>query len=1078
MKRLLLSGILVTLSLSLVAQQNSFKSVTKRQKGTLPDITISRFIKGKPSSKGVQNGFVLPKSLKFPAIPDKNYNINKIILRNSSPVFIERKCSESKSSLLSDEDKFYKFFEDIKATTKISDQRGNFTIAGIRKDEFGITHINAFQRYKGVRIYGSEFSLHISTTNERFTGRIYNIDNEINTIPNFSHEEIIDIIEKDIKSLTIWKDLSAEEKQILHYDYPSPGLVIMKHKGYFALAYDVEIRPNFLEVWRYFIDACTGEILKKYNSTCSDGPATATAIDLNGISRSLNTYLENGRYYLMDIAEPMFNFSTQEGMIITLDANNTSTTDLDYNIVTSNNNTWNIPSSVSAHYNATTAYRCYYNLFGRNSINGNGGDIISLINVAEDDGTSMENAFWNGYAVFYGNGGSNFKPLAGALDVASHELGHGIVSNTANLEYYGQSGAVNESYADIFGSTVDSLDWYIGEDITMTSFSPSGALRDMADPHNLGSSLNDPYWQPKHVSEMYIGEGDNGGVHINNGIGNHAYYLFATSVSSRKKAATIFYNALTTYLTSTSQFIDFRIAVIQAATDKYGAGSPEAVKAAEAFDAVGIYEEEQVNQQQDYELNSGSEYLLSYDTNESEPNTLYKSTISGTNFEALTTTQMKRRVSVTDDGVYIVFVDTDGYIKGISQDPYSPGEFSISEDPYWDNVAISKDGNRIAAISIDIDTAIYVFDMSQDPVTFRKFMLYNPTTSHSNTTAGGVLYADAIEFDHTGENLIYDAFNVLNSSTDEDIEYWDIGFINVWDNQKNDFGNGAITKLYGSLPDYVSIGNPVFSKNSPYIIAFDYLDEYNDEYAILGVNLATGDLGVLAYNSTVGFPSYSIDDTQLSYSALTTSDEEVIAVRSLSTDKINGTGDASILINDARWPVYYASGSRDLELQPLSNFTVDYKAGNAPLTVQFFDLSTNDPTSWSWTFTGGTPPSSTLQNPVVVYNTPGTFAVALTASRGSLSNTNTKTEYITVTTPTAIDDSGIKETGFYPNPVTSLINIRCNSEFTVEIFTISGNLILQSKNENTINLSGIKSGLYIIEIKTPGGSVIKKLVKE
>ena len=905
---------------------------------------------------------------------------------------------------------------------------------------------------------------------------LYHIDQEINTIPNYSEEEIRALVIRDIKSLTVWKDLSGKEKEILHYDHPVCKLIILKLEDTFTLAYEMEIRPNFLEVWRYFTDAGTGKILSKYNITCSGTPATATAVDLNGFSRTINTYLDGGKYYLINTAENMYNSTTQEGVVMTLNANGTSTTDLDYTIVSSTTNSWNIPSSVSAHYNATLTYKSFYNIFGRYSVNGNKGDIISLINVAEDDGTSMENAFWNGYAVFYGNGGDNFKPLAGALDVTAHELGHGIVSSTANLEYSGQSGAINETYADIFGSLVDSLDWYVGEDIMRDG----GALRDMSDPHNGGTSLNDPYWQPMHVSEMYLGDRDNGGVHINNGICNYAYHLFATAVGSRKKAAKIFYNALTTYLKSTSQFIDFRIAVIQSATDKYGASSVEVAKAAEAFDAVGIYEEEQVSQKQDYEANTGSEYLLSYDTNESDSYlyTLYKSTPSATNFEPLTSTPMKRRVSITDDGIFIVFVDTDGNIKGISLDPADPGEFPISEDEFWDNAAISKDGKRLAAISVNIDTAIYVFDLMTDPVTYKKFRLYNPTTSHSNTNAGGVLYADAIEFDHTGENIIYDAYNVLNSSTEEEIDYWDIGFINVWDNQKDDFGTGSISKLYSSLPDDVSIGNPVFSKNSPYIIAFDYLDEYYDEYAILGVNLSTGDLGVIDYNTTIGFPSFSKDDNRIAYSSLNT-DEEVVKHIALNSDKISATtGSASLLIHFARWPVYYATGSRDLELEPVSNFTVDYKAGNAPLTVQFFDQSANDPTSWSWSFPGGTPSTSTLQNPVVVYNTPGIYAVSLTASKGVLSNTALKAEYITVTTATSVNDSGESAIEFYPNPVVSHINILCNSEFSVRIFNIYGKLMLTSENQNMIDLSILKSGIYIIEIKTSTGLLIEKFIKE
>src|SRR5512145_778308 len=178
---------------------------------------------------------------------------------------------------------------------------------------------------------------------------------------------------------------------------------------------------------------------------------------------------------------------------MTLNANSTSTSNLDYSLISSTNNTWTgMKAAVSAHYNAYLAYEYFRTTFNRNSINGKGGNIISFINVTESDGSSMENAFWNGQAVFYGNGGSHFKSLAGALDVTAHELGHGVVSNSANLEYIGQSGAMNETYADIFGSMVDREDWLIGEDVVKTAYYPSGALRDMADPHN-GGTKNDPY---------------------------------------------------------------------------------------------------------------------------------------------------------------------------------------------------------------------------------------------------------------------------------------------------------------------------------------------------------------------------------------------------------------------------------------------------------------------------------------------------------------------------------------------------------------------------------------------------------
>ena len=163
----------------------------------------------------------------------------------------------------------------------------------------------------------------------------------------------------------------------------------------------------------------------------------------------------------------------------------------------------------------------------------------------------------------------------------------------------------------------------------------------------------------------------------------------------------------------------------------------------------------------EYDPNPGQEYLLSYDTDDADPATLYRSSVTGTNFEGLSNTDMKGKVSVTDDGSAAVFVSTDSKIKVINPDPADAGEEFLSDEAFFDNVAVSKDGKRLAAISIEADTSIYVYDF--DGAEWYKFRLYNPTTSESNTNAGGVLFADAIEFDISGEYLIYDAYNELNS---------------------------------------------------------------------------------------------------------------------------------------------------------------------------------------------------------------------------------------------------------------------------------------------------------------------------
>ena len=119
----------------------------------------------------------------------------------------------------------------------------------------------------------------------------------------------------------------------------------------------------------------------------------------------------------------------------------------------------------------------------------------------------------------------------------------------------------------------------------------------------------------------------------------------------------------------------------------------------------------------------------------------------------------------------------------------------------------------------------------------------------------------------TGENLIYDAFNVLIPIPQKIYYYWDIGFINVWNNLSNNFGDGTIPKLYGSLPEDVSIGNPVFSRNSPSIIAFDYYDSYSEEYGIFGADLITGEVDLITSNTIWGFPSFSKNDSKIAFSA-------------------------------------------------------------------------------------------------------------------------------------------------------------------------------------------------------------------
>jgi Zn-dependent metalloprotease len=233
------------------------------------------------------------------------------------------------------------------------------------------------------------------------------------------------------------------------------------------------------------------------------------------------------------------------------------------------------PEADAVYDNLGRVFEYYSQTFGRDSYDDSGAELIASIDFCEDPGVPVRNAYWDGSQMKFGDG------YASSLDVTAHELTHAVTNRTADLDYSCQPGALNEAMSDIFASNVDTDDWEIGEDL------PGGALRDMADP----AGGHPP--QPAHTDDFVEmpNDGspfnDNGGVHYNSGIPNHAYYLMVQAIG-RDRAEQIVYRALTEKLEHDSGFEDFRTASLEVARELWGEDSPEYRGTNESFAAVGL----------------------------------------------------------------------------------------------------------------------------------------------------------------------------------------------------------------------------------------------------------------------------------------------------------------------------------------------------------------------------------------------------------------------------------------------------------------------------------------------------------
>ena len=480
-------------------------------------------------------------------------------------------------------------------------------------------HTHVQQTHNGVPVFGGQAIVHLDTISETETQPTTDTLVEgvnVSTTPAFSAGHAI------TAARALYKEQKGCDDCLT--DAPRADLWVLRHDGVDHLVYRVRLArldgTKDTSEPIYFISAHTGALIWSYDNLQTQA-ATGTGSSLYSGSQSINTYQSGTSYYMEDHSRALGTFDNRNSAKINMAMGFISNWGSIYRF-SDTDNIWNTTTQragVDAHYGASKVYDYFLTVHGRNGIDGAGGPrtitsingSTGLISSIVHFGKSYNNAFWTDSRnqMFYGDGdGTSFTPLV-TLDICGHEMQHGITSRTAGLTYSGESGALNESWSDVFGAMVElyanggqetAATWWIGE-AAYTPATAGDAMRYMDTPHragNYGYTAND---DPDHYSERYTGTGDSGGVHINSGIANHVFYLvakggnhahipgpFVTGIGA-DAAARIWYKALTTYMTSSTNFAGARTATLNAATDLYGAGSVEYNAVANAWAACGVF---------------------------------------------------------------------------------------------------------------------------------------------------------------------------------------------------------------------------------------------------------------------------------------------------------------------------------------------------------------------------------------------------------------------------------------------------------------------------------------------------------
>ena len=468
-------------------------------------------------------------------------------------------------------------------------------------DNLGYRHTKYQLYYKSLPVNNSLIIVHSLKGNViSINGDLTATKKPINTV-NITEQVALQFALKKVNAKKYkWENKAEEQhmKQALNKPdftfFPKGDLILhtkqisaVKSSIYYAYKFTIYAELPLYKA-NIIIDAQTGIILEEQNLICNaDLPATV-ATKYSGTQTLTCDNNAPSSYRLRETARGL-------GLETYNMQNTTTYSATDFTNATTSWTTVNVDQAArDAHWGAEMTYDYFLGTHSRNSIDNAGFKLLSYVHYD----VNYNNAFWDGIRMTYGDGNGSVFTILTALDVCGHEITHGLTENTANLIYSYESGALNESFSDIFGTLIENYgrptnwDWKIGQDMT-----PSAqGIRNMSNP-NL---FSDP---DTYLGTFWAtGAGDNGGVHTNSGVSNFWFYLLSQGGSgtndisnaynvtgiSKASAAQIAFRALTVYFTPTTNYIAARGYAIQAAKDIFGNCSNEVKQTTNAWYAVGV----------------------------------------------------------------------------------------------------------------------------------------------------------------------------------------------------------------------------------------------------------------------------------------------------------------------------------------------------------------------------------------------------------------------------------------------------------------------------------------------------------